>query len=74
MKINTANLVALLLAVAGIVLLIRYRHALGAFLMNLERIGPGHSPEEQTMGLIALALIGICIVAIVKILTRNRGD
>jgi hypothetical protein len=49
-------------------------YPLATLLGNLERIGPGHSPEEQTLGLIVLGLIGVCIVAIVKILTRNRGD
>jgi hypothetical protein len=72
-KIHSANLVAFLLTIVALVLLIRYRHPLGAFLVNLERLGPEHSHDEQAMGLMALGLIGVMVVAIVKILTKGSG-
>jgi hypothetical protein len=41
--------------------------------VNLSGIGPGHSADEKTMGLITLGLIGILIVGVVRILV-SAGD
>ena len=72
MRIHWDRIVASILLLTAFVLGMRYRHAISGFLGNMERIGPGHSADEQTLGLIALGLIGVCIVAVVKILTRDR--
>jgi len=67
-------LIALALALTAGVLAFRFWHALGAFLSNLARLGPGYSREEQTLGLIALGLIGACLVAVVRIVCRRPRD
>lgn len=72
MTIKWDNLIAAILTLAGLVLLIRYRHVVGAFLSGVERVGPGFSPDERAMGLMALGIIGAILVAVVKILTQNR--
>ena len=72
MKIHWENLIAAILALSAVVLLIRYRHAVAAFLSGIERVGPGYARDEQAMGLIAFGIIGAILVAIVKILTQNR--
>ena len=71
MKINWENIFALILVVTVIILFTRFREALALFTSNIGKIGPGHSTDEQTLGLIALGLIGVCVVAIVRILTRK---
>ncbi|MDA1278407.1 MAG: hypothetical protein O2960_30820 [Verrucomicrobia bacterium] len=71
MRIYYSRVVAFILGIAAAVLLIRYRHVIGGFLSNVERIGPYHSPEEQAMGLIALGLSLAFVLALVKILTGS---
>lgn len=72
MNIRWNNIAALILAVVIIVLLAKNGPAIGAFLGSMKDIGPGHTAEEKTIGLIAFGLIGACLVAIVRILTHNR--
>lgn len=38
-------------------------------LASVTDIGPGHTVEEQTIGLIVVGLIGVVLVAVVRILT-----
>ena len=71
MNIRWSNLAAFALAIVAFALLVRYRRVLGAFLSSIERIGPGHAPQDQAFGLLALGMIGLCLVAIVRLLTRN---
>ena len=35
--------------------------------------GPGHTAEEKALGLIALGLVRVTIVAVTRILTHPRG-
>jgi hypothetical protein len=72
MKIRWDNLIAAMLALAGVVVLIRYRAPIAAFLAGVERVGPGFSPDDQAMGLIAFGIVGVLLVAIVKILVQGR--
>jgi len=72
MNIHWENLIAAILALGALALLVRYRHAVAAFLSGIERVGPGFNPDEQAMGLIAFGIIGAILVAIVKILTQKR--
>ena len=71
MNIRWSNVVAFALALVAFALLIRYRQVLGAFLSNIERIGPGHAPADQAFGLLALGMIGLCLVTIVRLVIRN---
>jgi hypothetical protein len=61
-----------LFAILGLVLLIRYRTPIVQFISNIEKIGPGHESIDQSYGLLALGMIGFCLVAVVKILTHRQ--
>lgn len=76
MRILWTNVFAIVLGVFGIVILVKNRIEITGFLGTMKDIGPGHSPEEQTVGLIAIGLVLVTIVALVKILTHNdrRGQ
>lgn len=74
MQIHYARIAAFFMALVAVIILIRYRHPIIGFLSNLERIGPYHSLEDQATGLIALGLIGVFVVAIVRVLTQSRGE
>ncbi len=71
MRIHWSRVIALTLTLTGLIILLRYRHAIMGFLTNVERIGPGNSPEDQVMGLLAIGMIGVCVVSVVKILTHR---
>lgn len=72
MEIRWANIFALILLIVSAVLFFKNGEEIVGFVMSMRNIGPGHTPEEQTIGLIALGLIGVIIVAVVKILTQNN--
>jgi len=73
MRILWHNVVALLLAIIGITLLIRNGTEIRSFLSTTRQIGPGHSPDEQVMGLIAFGLVLVAFLAVLKIIIeRNR--
>jgi len=74
MRILWHNILALILTAVATAVLIRYRTATATFLGNVARIGPGHSTDEQTLGLIAFGICGVVLVAIVRLLTRNHRD
>jgi hypothetical protein len=57
-----------------VTMLIKHHSPLVLVLGDLAHIGPGHSQDERTMGLIVLGVVGVSFVAIVKILTRDRRD
>ena len=54
------------LTLAITVLVINWREMTG-FLATMKNIGPGHTAEEQTIGLLALGLVFISIVAMLRI-------
>ena len=72
--IKWKNIVAVLLTIVVIVLLARNPSLFEDTAATLRGIGPGHSTDEQVMGLITLGLIGLLIVAIVRILARGERD
>ena len=74
MKVRWNNIAVLILAVTVVVLMIRGCTPLTAALSDASHIGPGHSWEEKTVGLIVLGFMGLFLVAIVKILTHNREE
>jgi hypothetical protein len=72
MEVRGANVFAFALLLIALVAAFKMRHEIGAFFSTMGHIGPGHTPDEQVTGLIAAGLIGVLIVAIVKILTSGR--
>ena len=49
------------------------RAEIGVFLASMKDIGPGHTAEEKTIGLLAFGLVLVTIVAVVKILSQSAG-
>ena len=75
MEIKWANVVAFGLAIFGLVLGVTLHRQIGGFLGTMTAIGPGHAPEEQTIGLIAFGLVAISLLGLIKIvLHANRED
>jgi hypothetical protein len=72
MRINYRNIGILIFSLVILFLLLRHGHAVSDAVANLDHIGPGHSVEEQTAGLLALGFIGVSLVAIVRLLTQSR--
>lgn len=74
MEIKWGNLIAFAMLLAAIVIAVSMGDRIVAFLHSMTDIGPGHTDEEKTMGLIAFGLVGVLIVAVVRILVSGRGN
>jgi hypothetical protein len=72
MQVHWQNIVALMLAIGTLTLFLKYPAQISGFLASMQLIGPGHDPDEQTLGLIAFGLVAISLVAIVRLLTQNK--
>ena len=64
MGIKWSNVVAFALFLLAAVLAIAHQGEIGAALNTIGRIGPGHSVEEQTIG---LGVLGVCLAALVAV-------
>jgi hypothetical protein len=73
MQIHWHNLFALVLGITVVVLLAKHGPKAAAVISQIQHIGPGHSSDEQTLGLIVLGILAVAVVAIVKLLTQNRN-
>jgi hypothetical protein len=74
MKIKLNNIVAAVLALGVFIFFLRHRHEAITALSAAERIGPGNSPQDMTLGLIVIGVCGVALVAIVRLLTQNHRD
>jgi len=74
MEVRWRNVIALALALIAIVVIVKAPGEIGAFLASMRDVGPDHTPQEQTMGLLAYGLVLLAIVAVVKIVTQNNGS
>lgn len=74
MRVNWNNLIVATLGLAALIVLLRYREQVVAFVSTAKRIGPGNSPEDTTLGLIVLGFGAAVLVAIVRILTNNKNN
>ena len=72
MKLKLHNIVILFLTLLTVFLLLRHGHAISEVVDHLGRIGPGHSNDEKTVGLLALGFIGVTLVTIVKLFAQDR--
>ena len=72
MRIKWTNLFVFSLVVLFFVLLVKAGPEVGEFLGAMGRIGPGNTTEEQVTGLVALGMVGVVLVALTRILTRNH--
>ena len=75
MEIRWANVVAFVFLITALVIFVMNADAIASFLATIKDIGPNHSPEQQLRGLLAFGLIGVIIVAVVRIVVaNNRND
>lgn len=73
MRIHWHNIIALILVIIAIVLFFKCWPEMTDTLATMKHLGPGHTVEDKTFGLLALGLIGAILVAVVKILTSGRN-
>ena len=75
MTVKWPNVVALAFLVVALIVFVTASDEIGAFLGAIRNIGPGHSPDDQVMGLLAYGLVLAAFVAAVKIIVEtNRKD
>ena len=69
-----SSLVAFALLIFAVVLGYAHQEEFGLALGSMRHIGPGHSSDKQTMGLIVVGFIAISILAAVRIFVNNNND
>ncbi len=72
MEIKWTNIICLALVIFAIILMVKTPHQIGAFLSTMKDIGPEHSHEEKTVGLLAFGLLMVIIVALAKIVIESN--
>lgn len=72
MQIKWNNVIVLLFVTAFCLGLYVCGPAIRQALYGLRQIGPSYGPDEQMFGLMVLGLLGVVVVAIVKILTQGK--
>jgi uncharacterized membrane protein YqhA len=71
MRILWHNIAALMLLIVAFVLLYKCWPEITATLMTMKNIGPGHTTEDKTIGLLALGLVAAFLLGVVKTLTQG---
>lgn len=74
MNIRWNNIFATGLGVAALIFALHHKQDCGAALDSINQLGSANPPDERLAGFMVLGLIGVCIVAIVKILTSRPND
>ncbi len=72
MRILWHNVIALILLVTAIVIAVKNRYEIVAFLTTMDDIGPGYTAAQQVRGLLATGLVLVALVAIVRILVSRH--
>ena len=73
MEIRWPNVFAFALVILSVVLLVRHNGSVNLALASIGQIGPGHTTEEQTLGLCVLGVLCVAGVAIVRLVIANSG-
>jgi hypothetical protein len=73
MEIKWSNVVAFALGLTALIILVRMHREIAEFVSFMGCIGPGHNPQEQATGLVAVGMICVVIVAVVKIVLNSGG-
>lgn len=73
MRIRWYNVFVLMLALVVAVTALRPHSPLGIFLHSMANLGPGHSNDEQILGLLAWLLTTILFIVVLRALLNNRG-
>jgi hypothetical protein len=74
MNIRWNNIVAAILGMTALIFALRHKESCEAALDSINRLGQSNSTDDRFVGFMVLGLIGVCIVAIVKILTHSRPN
>jgi hypothetical protein len=74
MRIHLRNIAILIISLIIGFLLLRHGRAIHDIFNHFERIGGGHSTEEQLSAALALGFITAGAVAIIRLLTNPRPD
>jgi len=72
MRIRWHNVFILALALVMAVMALRPHSPLGIFLHSMENLGPGHSTDEQILGLLAWLLMTILFLVVLRALRKTR--
>ena len=71
MEIKWTNLACMVFFVVALIMVIQMHEQMAAFIGSMGNIGPGHSPDQQIMGLISLGIVSAILLGIITILKRN---
>jgi hypothetical protein len=71
MRVKWPNVAALVCLLGMVFILVKSGDRIRSVIRYLGRIGPGNSTEDQMIGLIVLALIGVTLVALVKVIVSS---
>ena len=66
------NVAAAGFCLLALILLLQHGPAMGLALASMKALGPGSSTEDKTLGLITLGVVGVSLVAIVRLLASNN--
>ena len=72
MRLKWPNIFALTLILVALMTVLRFSDHLRQTISTLPAIGPGYPPEDRTVGLLVLGLIGVTIVAVTRILAAGQ--
>ena len=73
MRILWHRIVAMVLVVIAIVIFVVNRVEIVRFVRSIESIGPGHSPSEVTIGLMAFGLIVVALLGALRIVLNDQN-
>lgn len=71
MKIHTRNIIAALFGIAILALITRHGESCRTALETINHVGGQAPVDDRFVGFMVLGLIGVCVVAIVRIVTRE---
>ncbi len=74
MEVKWANVAAFGLGIFGLWLALKMHREMAVFLSSMSAIGPGHDPDDQVRGLIAVGVILVSLLGLIKIVLQNKRD
>jgi len=72
MRIRWHNVFILVLTLVMAVMAMRPHSPIGMFLHSMANLGPGHSTDEQILGLLAWLLMTILFLFVLRALLKTR--
>ena len=74
MRIKWRNIVFLILLLVSATLIVHSGESILGFFGKIKSLAPSGDQDDRVMGLIALGLVGIVIVAVVRLLRYRHSD